>query len=121
MKATVETIVSFVGCTPQVAEESLARHDGDIYKVMSELLEAPVVSGAKYIPKPREIDRGMTPEQEERCAKGRKLMDTLTSVASAAQSKIRSGQSLAGGAVEAASPAQPSSAPGDVQPAQPQE
>ena len=118
MKATAETVVSFVGCTHQVAEESLARHNGDIYKVMCELLDTPVVSGAKHIPKPREIDRGMTPEQEERCAKGRKLMDTLTSVASAAQSKIRSGQSLAGGAVEEASPAQPSSAPGDVKPAQ---
>ena len=120
MKATVETIVSFIGCTPQVAEESLLRHNGDIYKVMTELLDAPVVSGAKYIPKPRDIDRGMTPEQEQICATGRALMDKLTSVASAAHSKIRSGQSLAGGAVQEVSPPQPSPQPEAEKPVQPE-
>jgi len=120
MKATVETIVSFIGCTPQVAEEALLRHDGDIYKVMSELLDAPVVSGAKYIPKPREIDRGMTPEQEQICATGRALMDKLTAVASAAHSKIRSGQSLAGGAVQEVSPVRPLSVPEAETSVQPQ-
>ena len=120
MKATIETIVSFIGCTPQVAEEALHRHNGDIYKVMSELLEAPVVSGAKYIPKPREIDRGRTPEQEQICATGRALMDKLTAVASAAHSKIRSGQSLAGGAVQEVSPVRPLSLPEAETSVQPQ-
>lgn len=113
------TVVSFTGCTEQEAEETLAKYGGDVYQAVDSLLKVPVVSGAKHIPKPRDIDRGMTPEQEEMCAKGRELMDKLTAVASAAHSKIRSGQSLAGDAVQLASPAPSSSAPASVQPSQP--
>ena len=112
------TVVSLTDCTEQEAEEALAKYGGDVYQAVDSLLKVPVVSGAKHIPKPRDIDRGMTPEQEEMCAKGRELMDRLTVVASAAHSKIRSGQPLAGGAVEQASPALPSTTPVAEQPEQ---
>ena len=100
MSATIETIVSFTGCTRETAEETLLKCNGDAIQTMHELMHVPAVSGTKYIPKPRDIDRGMTPEQAEICANGRALMDKLTAVASAAHSKIRNGQSLAAGAVE---------------------
>ena len=111
--------MALTDCTEKEAEEALAKYDGDIYRAIDSLLKAPVVSGSKHIPKPREIDRGMTTEQEEICAKGRELMDKLTVVASAAHSKIRSGQSLAGDAVQPASPAPSSSAPEPVPSVQP--
>lgn len=109
------TVISLTGCTEQEAEDALRTHNGDVYQAVDSLLPLPVTSGAKHIPKPREINRGMTAEQEEMCAKGRELMDKLTVVASAAHSKIRSGQSLAGDAVQQASPAQSLSAPEPVQ------
>ena len=111
--------MSLTDCTEKEAEEALAKYDGDVYQAVDSLLKAPVVSGSKHIPKPREIDRGMTTEQEEICAKGRELMDKLTVVASAAHSKIRSGQSLAGGVTQQASPAPSASAPEPAQPVQP--
>lgn len=111
--------MSLTDCTEKEAEEALAKYGGDVYQAVDSLLKVPVVSGSKHIPKPREIDHGMTTEQEEICAKGRELMDKLTSVASAAHSKIRSGQSLAGDAVQQASPAPSSSAPEHVPSVQP--
>ena len=113
------TVVSLTGCTEQEAEDALTNYAGDVVQAVDSLLKVPVVSGAKHIPKPREIDRGMTPEQEEICSNGRALMDRLTVVASAAHSKIRSGQSLAEDAVQQASPAPSSSAPVPGEPVQP--
>lgn len=118
MDSSVETVRLFTNCTQKEAEDALLKFNGNVYRATDSLMKAPEVSGAKHIPKPREIDRGMTSEQEEICAKGRELMDKLTVVASAAHSKIRSGQSLAGDAVQQASPAQPSSAPEPAQTAQ---
>ena len=90
-------VMSFANCSEKEAEDAIQAHNGDVYAAIDALLKLPVVSGAKYIPKPRAIDRGMTAEQEERCATGRALMDTLSAVSSAAQTKIRSGQSVAEG------------------------
>ena len=97
----------FANCTQKEAEEALAMYDGNVYQAAESLMKSPDVSGSKHIPKVRDIERGMTPEQEEICAMGRALMDKLTAVASAAHSKIRSGQSLAGGAVQEVSPVRP--------------
>ena len=102
----VEMVQSLAECTEEQARRALEEHK-TIEAAVDSLLSPTVVSGAKHIPPPRKIDTGTTPEQEEICATGRALMDKLTSVASAAHSKIRSGQSLAGGAVQAPSPAQP--------------
>lgn len=110
--------MSLTNCTEQEAEAALLKYNGDVYQAVDSLLKVPIVSGSKHIPKPREIDRGMTTEQEEICSKGRELMDKLTSVASAAHSKIRSGQSLAGGVTQQAFPAPSLSAPELEKPAQ---
>jgi hypothetical protein len=103
----VDMIQSLAGCTMEQADIAL-RDFKTVEAAVDSLLSIPVVSGSKHIPTPRSIDRGMTAEQEQICATGRALMDKLTAVASAAHSKIRSGQSLAGGAVQAVDPAQAS-------------
>ena len=87
------------GCTLQEAEAALAKY-GDPISAVDAMLPKTTVSGAKHIPPPRQIDTGVTPEQAELCATGRNLMDKLTAATSAAQTKIRSGQSLAGDAVQ---------------------
>lgn len=94
----VDMIQSLAGCTLEQAEISLKEY-GSVEAAVDALLSKPTVSGEKYIvpvPKKTHYDA----EQEERCAAGRKIMDKLTAVSSAAHSKIRSGQSLEGGAVQ---------------------
>ena len=100
MDSSVNTVRLFTNCSEREAEDALLMFNGNVYRATDSLMKAPEVSGTKHIPKPREIDRGLTQEQEEICANGRALMDKLTAVASAAHSKIRSGQSLAAGAVQ---------------------
>ncbi len=58
------------------------------------LLPKPVVSGDKYIPAKPNVNTGMTPEQEERCRRGRWLQDQVNVVFSVAHSKTRSPQDL---------------------------
>ena len=120
MDSPVDTVRLFTNCTQEEAVDALVKYGGNVYAAADSLMPTPEISGTKHIPKVREIDRGMTAEQEEICAKGRELMDKLTVVASAAHSKIRSGQQLAGGAVEQASPALPSSAPEPARTVSPQ-
>ena len=94
----VDMIQSLAGCTLEQAEISLKEY-GSVEAAVDALLSKPTVSGEKYIvsvPKKMHND----PEQEERCASGRAIMDKLTAVSSAAHSKIRSGQPLEGGAVQ---------------------
>ena len=113
-----DTVMLFTNCTQIEAEEALARYDGNVYQAAESLMKAPEVSGSKYIPKVRSIDHGLTPEQAEICSNGRDLMDKITAVASAAHSKIRSGQSLAGGAVQEVSPVRPALPPEAEKPVQ---
>ena len=117
MDSSVDTVRLFTNCTQKEAEDALLKFNGNVYRATDSLMKAPEVSGTKHIPKPREIDRGLTQEQEELCANGRALMDKLTGVSSAAQTKIRSGQSLAGGAVQQVSPVQAGGLPQTAQPA----
>lgn len=94
----VDMIQSLAGCTLEQAEISLKEY-GSIESAVDALLSKPSVSGEKYItPVPKKLHND--PEQEERCASGRAIMDKLTAVSSAAHSKIRSGQPLEGGAVQ---------------------
>lgn len=94
----VDMIQSLTGCTLEQAEISLKEY-GSVESAVDGLLIRPTVSGEKYIvPVPKKTHHD--PEQEERCANGRAMMDKLTAVSSAAHSKIRSGQSLEGGAVQ---------------------
>jgi len=94
----VDMIQSLAGCTLEQAEISLNEY-GSVEAAVDALLTRPTVSGEKYIvPVPKKPHH--EPEQEERCASGRAIMDKLTAVSSAAHSKIRSGQPLEGGAVQ---------------------
>jgi hypothetical protein len=91
----VDMIQSLANCTSEQAILALNEH-GTVEAAVDALMVKPVVGGEKYIPPPRVLHPN-NPEQEERCAKGRMLMDKLTALSSAAQTKIRSGQQLAGG------------------------
>ena len=94
----LDMIQSLAGCTLEQAEISLKEY-GSVEAAVDALLSKPTVSGEKYIvPVPKKTHHD--PEQEERCALGRAMMDKLTAVSSAAHSKIRSGQPLEGGAVQ---------------------
>ena len=104
--AEVAFIQDATGCTSAEAAAALTKY-GDPVSAVDAMLPKTTVSGAKHIPPPRQIDTGVTPEQAELCATGRNLMDKLTAATSAAQTKIRSGQSLAGDAVQPAGQAQP--------------
>jgi len=109
MDSPVDTVRLFTNCSEKEAEEALLKYNGNVYQAADSLMKTPEISGSKHMPKPRDIDRGLTQEQEEICTNGRALMDKLTAVASAAHSKIRSGQSLAGGVVQEVDPVQASS------------
>ena len=106
-----DTVRLFTNCTQKEAEDALLKYDGDVYAAADSLMKTPEISGAKHIPKVRDIERGLTPEQEELCATGRALMDKLTAVSSAAHSKVRSGQSLAAGVVQEVDQVQASTGP----------
>ena len=108
MDSAVDTVRLFTNCTQEEAEAALLKYNGSVYQAADSLMKTPEISGSKHIPKPRDIDHGLTPEQEELCANGRALMDKLTAVSSAAHSKIQSGQSLAAGAVQQVDPDQAS-------------
>jgi len=88
-------IQSLANCTSDQAIIALSEY-GTVEDAVDALLVKTVVSGQKYIP-PTRVLHPNDPEQEERCAKGRMLMDKLTAVSSAAQTKIQSGQQLAAG------------------------
>ncbi len=53
------------------------------------LIDRPSTSGDRFVPPPPEIDRGLTPEQETICRRGRWLQDQVNVVFSVAHSKIR--------------------------------
>jgi hypothetical protein len=95
----VQSIQSLAECTEEQAITALQEH-GSVIAAVDALLPKTTVSGAKYIPSIAKTTHETDPEQELRCATGRALMDKLTAATSAAHSKIRSGQSLAGGVVE---------------------
>ena len=95
----VEMVQSLACCSVEDATAALTAYV-TVEAAVDSLLAKPTVSGEKHMPiiqKAAANDR----EQEERCAAGRALMDKLTVVSSAAHSKIRSGQSLAGGVTQA--------------------
>lgn len=93
LKEDVETIKSMCDCGYVKAWRAYMDNDQDVVKAIESLFDKPVVSGEKYIPKTPKIENGLTPEQEERCRKGRMLQDKVNAVFSVAHSKVQSGQS----------------------------
>ena len=95
----VHYVAELANCTHEKAEEALRLHSS-VLEAVDSLLVIPGVSGDKYIPKTKTVTfADNDPEQAERCAMGRKLMDSLSAVSSAAQSKART-QSLLEGVAE---------------------
>lgn len=91
MDADITMIVNLTGCSREQAEEALFVHKGDLLFAIDSLLVKPVVAGDKYIPPPPKVNTGMDPEQEARCALGRKVVDTLNAgISSAYQAKQKS-------------------------------
>jgi hypothetical protein len=85
----MDLVMELTGCGPREAAAALAQHK-EIWLAVDALLEKPVVSGEKYIPKRPTVDSGMTEEQKERCDKGRWLQDQVNAVVSGAHSQSQS-------------------------------
>lgn len=91
MDADITMIVNLTGCTREEAEEALFHAKGDLIVAIDSMLVKPATPGDKYIPPPPKVASGMDPEQEARCALGRKIVDTLNAgVSSAYQAKQKS-------------------------------
>jgi predicted ATPase with chaperone activity len=71
-------VMSFLGCTEEQAHEYLQKAGGDIQRAIEENVNIPVVSGAKYIPAPRQIDDGLTPEVREKIQTARQISEQFS-------------------------------------------
>ena len=76
MSNQVVQIMSLVACTEDEANAALAKYE-DVVLAVESLMDVPVTSGTKYIPPKTEINRMMSPEQKERCDRGRQVCDTI--------------------------------------------
>ena len=116
----MELVMELAGVDRDTAEKALATY-GTVEDAVDALIVKPVVSGERYIPPPPKVDTGMTPEQEERCRKGRWLQDQVNAVFSVAHSKTRTLQdelvpsASQASPPDAASPALPAAPPGSPQ------
>ncbi len=82
----IQMIMSLTGVDEKTAEQLYIRYE-TTEDVIDALLQKPVISGDKYTPAKPKIDSGLTPEQDERCLKGRWLQDRVNAVFSVAHSK----------------------------------
>ena len=90
----VHYVAELANCTHEQAEQALRLHSS-VLEAVDSLLVIPGVSGDKYITRPKTVSfADNDPEQAERCAMGRKLMDSLSAVSSAAQSKAQTNSLL---------------------------
>lgn len=84
----IQMIMSLTGVDEETASAAYLRYE-TTEDAIDFLLQKPVVSGDKYLPAKRKIDTGLSPEQEERCKRGRWLQDQVNVVFSVAHSKTR--------------------------------
>ncbi len=87
----IQLIMSLTGVDEQTASAAYMNHE-TMEDAIDSLLPKPTVSGDKYLPKKRRLENILTPEQEERCKRGRWLQDQVNAVFSVAHSKIRTQQ-----------------------------
>lgn len=85
----METILSLTGCSEEEARNALEKSRGDILFALDMLIEKPECKGDKYIPPPPKVDTGLSPEQQERCMKGRQLQEMVNAVFSVGHSKTQ--------------------------------
>jgi hypothetical protein len=109
MERDVLFVMSMTASTREEAESALLKFQS-VEDAIDALLVKPPSSGDKYIPATPVIDKGLTPEQEERCKKGRWLQDQVNVVFSAAHSKTRTPLDAEGCSSVAAPPSSPSPA-----------
>lgn len=81
-----ETVMHLANVSREKAEEALAKHK-EVWRAVDALMDRPVVSGEKYIPRKPIVHTGLTSEQEARCRKGRWLQNQINAVFSVAHSK----------------------------------
>jgi len=80
--------MELAGVDEATAKRALLEYE-TVEDAVDALLVKPVVSGDAYLrPRPT-IDTGLTPEQEERCRKGRWLQDKVNAVFSVAHSQTQ--------------------------------
>ena len=80
--------MELAGVDEETARAALAEHK-EIWLAVDALLTRPTTAGDRFLPPPPSIDRGLTPEQEAICRRGRWLQDQVNAVFSVAHSKIR--------------------------------
>jgi hypothetical protein len=71
-------VISFLGCTEEEAHTYLQTAGGDVLRAIEQNLKIPEVSGAKYIPEPRKIDDGLTPEVREKIQTARSIAEQFS-------------------------------------------
>ncbi len=81
-------IMSLTGVDEETASRAFMNTE-TLEDAIDFLLQKPVTQGDKYLPPKPKIDTGLSPEQEERCKKGRWLQDQVNAVFSVAHSKTR--------------------------------
>jgi hypothetical protein len=81
-----DLIMDLTGVDKDTAEAALKTH-GEVWLAVDSLLVKPVVSGEKYIPAKREVDSGLSSEQQSRCKRGRWLQEKVNVVFSVAHSQ----------------------------------
>ena len=80
--------MELAGVDEATAKRALLEYE-TVEDAIDALMVKPVVSGDAYLrPRPT-IDTGLTPEQEERCRKGRWLQDQVNAVFSVAHSQTQ--------------------------------
>ena len=99
-----ETVVRLAGCTLEQAQKALQLHGDEIWKAVDSLINKPEVAGDKYLPKKPVINNGLTPEQQERCLKGRDLQEKVNAVFSVAHAQHRNQLDLSGSEVQSSQP-----------------
>ena len=85
----IRMIEDLTGCGNTQVMSTYLMHKRDILATIDALIEKPVCAGDKYIPSKPIVESGMTPEQEQRCERGRALQDKINAVFSVAHSKTQ--------------------------------
>lgn len=95
--------MELAGVDEATAKRALLEYE-TVEDAIAALMVKPVISGDAYIPPRPSIDTGLSPEQDERCRKGRWLQDQVNAVFSVAHSQTQPVQSVPAAVPETPSP-----------------
>jgi hypothetical protein len=71
-------VMTFLGCTEEEAHEYLQKTGGNVLRAIEDNVNIPVVSGAKYIPAPRQIDDGLTSDVRDKLRQARTISEQFS-------------------------------------------